>query len=77
MIMPNNYVVSKRAMELIVQIINANARVSLCRDSTVVLDLRDRLTHESLIRQTDLYTCELYQENTNETSSARNAFFGG
>lgn len=42
-----------------VEVINANARVSICRDSEIVQDVRDALIAQGCIKQVDLYNCEV------------------
>jgi hypothetical protein len=46
-------------IEAMVGVINANAIISLGRDSTIVQDVRDALIAQGCIEQTNLYTCEV------------------
>lgn len=46
-------------VELLVEVINTNATVSIMRDSPCVLAVRDALIAQGCIEQTDLLACRI------------------
>jgi hypothetical protein len=46
-------------LPLIVRIVNANAKIALGRDSSMILDLRDLLVEKGMVEMVDLYDCKV------------------